>query len=93
MFGPIGMAALLTHCKAITDGMFLEAAQVLAELTPESRLASGMLFPAFSDMKVGMELYNTEYRTILTGNMKMGLLTTSEQEGGQGTVLYRGQST
>lgn len=52
MFGPIGMAALLTHCKAITDGVFLEAAQVLAELTPGSRLASGMLFPAFSDMKV-----------------------------------------
>ncbi|GBG68534.1 hypothetical protein CBR_g3078 [Chara braunii] len=52
VFGPIGMAAVLTKCKCITDGVFLKAADVLGSLTPESRLQSGMLFPAFSDMKV-----------------------------------------
>ncbi|CAI6010995.1 unnamed protein product [Closterium sp. NIES-65] len=52
VFPPIGMAAVLTNCSAITDGVFLEAAEALASKVPESRLASGMLFPAFSDMKV-----------------------------------------
>jgi malate dehydrogenase (oxaloacetate-decarboxylating)(NADP+) len=51
IFGPIGKAAVLTKCKAITDQVFLRTAEILAEKTPGSRLASGMLFPAFSDMK------------------------------------------
>eukprot|EP00475_Leptophrys_vorax_P009935 TRINITY_DN1661_c0_g1_i1.p1 TRINITY_DN1661_c0_g1~~TRINITY_DN1661_c0_g1_i1.p1 ORF type:complete len:538 (-),score=36.04 TRINITY_DN1661_c0_g1_i1:183-1796(-) len=52
VFPPIGMAAVITNCSAITDGVFLAAAEALAAKVPESRLASGMLFPAFSDMKV-----------------------------------------
>ena len=52
VFPPIGMAALLTHCSTISDAVFLEAAESLARATPASRLSAGMLFPAFSDMKV-----------------------------------------
>ena len=52
MFGPIGMAALLTRCRTITDGVFLAAAECLAELTPQDNLDCGMLFPSFSAMKV-----------------------------------------
>eukprot|EP00270_Netrium_digitus_P013738 TRINITY_DN459_c0_g3_i2.p1 TRINITY_DN459_c0_g3~~TRINITY_DN459_c0_g3_i2.p1 ORF type:complete len:1056 (-),score=308.06 TRINITY_DN459_c0_g3_i2:222-3335(-) len=51
VFGPIGMAALLTRSKAITDDVFIVTAEALAAKTPESRLSSGMLFPTFSDMK------------------------------------------
>ncbi|OAE35301.1 hypothetical protein AXG93_392s1500 [Marchantia polymorpha subsp. ruderalis] len=51
IFGPIGMAAVLTKCKTITEEVFLITAELLAAKTPEARLESGMLFPAFSDMK------------------------------------------
>lgn len=53
VFGPIGQAALLTKCHQITDDVFLETANVLAGLVPESTLESGMLFPTISEMKVG----------------------------------------
>lgn len=52
IFPPIGMAAVLTKCQSISDDVFLETAESLAAKTPEARLASGMLFPAFSDMTV-----------------------------------------
>ncbi|KAL3679572.1 hypothetical protein R1sor_022528 [Riccia sorocarpa] len=45
------MAAVLTKCTTITEEVFLVTAELLAEKTPEARLDSGMLFPAFSDMK------------------------------------------
>ncbi|CAM6112028.1 unnamed protein product [Calypogeia fissa] len=51
IFGPIGKAAVLTKCKTISEELFLHTAELLAEFTPMSRLHSGMLFPAFSDMK------------------------------------------
>ncbi|OAE29551.1 hypothetical protein AXG93_702s1040 [Marchantia polymorpha subsp. ruderalis] len=51
VFGPIGMATVLTKCKTITEELFLMTAELLAGITPEARLSSGMLFPAFSDMK------------------------------------------
>ncbi|CAM6091174.1 unnamed protein product [Calypogeia fissa] len=51
IFGPIGKAAVLTKCKSIPETLFLKTAELLAEKTPEGRLESGMLFPAFSDMK------------------------------------------
>lgn len=56
IFGPIGMAAVLTKCKTITEEVFLITAELLAAKTPEARLESGMLFPAFSDMKVTSNL-------------------------------------
>lgn len=46
------MATVLTKCKTITEELFLMTAELLAGITPEARLSSGMLFPAFSDMKV-----------------------------------------
>lgn len=52
IFGPIGMAAVLTKCSSITDDVFLETARLLAALTPQEGLAHGRLFPAFSDLKV-----------------------------------------
>lgn len=52
VFGPIGMAAVLTKCTSITDEVFLETSRLLAALTPAEGLAHGRLFPAFSDLKV-----------------------------------------
>lgn len=52
VFGPIGMAAVLTKCSSITDEVFLETSRLLAALTPAEGLAHGRLFPAFSDLKV-----------------------------------------
>lgn len=52
IFGPIGMAAVLTKATKISENTFLDAAQILATLTPRDTLESGMLFPTFSDMKV-----------------------------------------
>lgn len=52
IFGPIGMAAVLTKCSSITDEVFLETSRLLAALTPAEGLAHGRLFPAFGDLKV-----------------------------------------
>ncbi|CAI5521416.1 unnamed protein product [Closterium sp. Naga37s-1] len=52
VFGPIGMAALLTRCSSITDDVFLSTAEFLAQLTPQAHLDRGMLFPSLSAMKV-----------------------------------------
>ncbi|CAI7729655.1 unnamed protein product [Closterium sp. NIES-53] len=51
VFGPIGMAALLTRCSSITDDVFLSTAEFLAQLTPQAHLDRGMLFPSLSAMK------------------------------------------
>lgn len=51
VFGPIGMAAVITECRTISDGVFLETAEALARRTPAAAFSSGMLFPSFSDMK------------------------------------------
>lgn len=48
----MGMAALLTHCRQITDDVFLQAAKILAGLTPAKHLETGMLFPTIGEMKV-----------------------------------------
>eukprot|EP00898_Chlorokybus_atmophyticus_P003081 jgi/Chlat1/3774/Chrsp259S00288 len=51
IFPGIGHAAVLTRCMQITDEVFLNAAEALAELTPEADLERGKLFPPFSDIQ------------------------------------------
>eukprot|EP00246_Nothoceros_aenigmaticus_P018199 TRINITY_DN942_c0_g1_i1.p1 TRINITY_DN942_c0_g1~~TRINITY_DN942_c0_g1_i1.p1 ORF type:complete len:851 (-),score=161.13 TRINITY_DN942_c0_g1_i1:194-2491(-) len=70
IFGPIGMAAVLTKCQKISEEVFLEAAKILASLTPQGTLESGMLFPTFTDMK---KLAPTLIAGVAEGMIKSGL--------------------
>src|ERR1700757_1722819 len=45
LFPAIAMALLATEAKRVTDGMFLTAAQAIAEQVSEDNLAAGLIYP------------------------------------------------
>ncbi|KAK9837421.1 hypothetical protein WJX81_001177 [Elliptochloris bilobata] len=51
VFPAIGMAAVLTRAAAITDDVFLVAAEALAHMTSVQEVESGLLFPRFSGIR------------------------------------------
>jgi malic enzyme len=51
VFPGVGLGAVVSHAHAITDRMFLEAAQTLAALVPAERLAQGALYPRLRDLR------------------------------------------
>ena len=51
VFPAIGHAAVLCDAAAITDEVFLLAAEALAEMTTRDELDHGMLFPRFSSIR------------------------------------------
>lgn len=50
VFPAIGLAIYLTHPKRVTDEMFIEAAQAVADQVSPEELKRGMLFPQQSDI-------------------------------------------
>jgi malate dehydrogenase (oxaloacetate-decarboxylating)(NADP+) len=50
VFPAIGMAVLATHASRVTDEMFIEAAQAVAEQVPSELLKQGLLFPLQSNV-------------------------------------------
>lgn len=51
IFPGLGLGALLAEAREITDGMLLAAARTLADLTAESRLAIGALYPRQNELR------------------------------------------
>ena len=51
IFPGVGLGAVVSHAHAITDRMFLEAAQTLAGLVPAERLAEGALYPRLRELR------------------------------------------
>ncbi len=51
IFPGLGLGAIVSRARAITDAMFLVAATTLAGLTSAGRLAEGALYPRLADLR------------------------------------------
>ena len=67
IFPGVGLGAVASHSSRVTDGMFLAAARVLAELVSEEDLALGRVYPRLSQIrevsaKIAAEVAGIAYR-------------------------------
>ena len=51
VFPGVGLAAIITGAKRVTDSMFAAAANALAELVSEKDLEEGVLYPPLADLR------------------------------------------
>lgn len=51
IFPGVGLAAIVSRTREITDRMFLAAATTLAAMTPGDRLAAGALYPRLNELR------------------------------------------
>jgi malic enzyme len=51
VFPGLGLGAVVSHARTITDPMLLAATTTLAELVPQERLDEGALFPRLRDLR------------------------------------------
>lgn len=51
IFPGMGLGILAVRARTVTDGMFLNAAKALAELTPPSVVANGQMYPSIADVR------------------------------------------
>jgi len=51
VFPGVGLGAIVSRTRAITDRMFLAAATTLSAMIPADRLAAGALYPRLGDLR------------------------------------------
>jgi malate dehydrogenase (oxaloacetate-decarboxylating)(NADP+) len=72
IFPGVGLGAIVSRARRITDEMFMGAAQTLAQLVTESDLTQGSLYPALPRIRevsahIGASVAETAYRNGLAG--------------------------
>ena len=51
VFPGVGLGAIVSRTRVVTDRMFLVAARTLADLTPADRITHGALYPRLADLR------------------------------------------
>ncbi len=64
IFPGVGLGAVASQAREVTDGMFLAAARVLAELVDEDDLAAGRVYPRLERIRQVSAAIATEVATI-----------------------------
>ena len=77
IFPGIGLGAIASRARRITDDMFMGAAQTLAQLVTESDLEQGSLYPALPRIRevsaqIAAAVAETAYKNGLAGKSKPG---------------------
>jgi malate dehydrogenase (oxaloacetate-decarboxylating)(NADP+) len=77
IFPGVGLGAIASRARRITDDMFMGAAQTLAQLVTESDLAQGSLYPALTRIRevsahIAVAVANTAYKNGLAGKPEPG---------------------
>eukprot|EP00197_Chlamydomonas_leiostraca_P005503 CAMPEP_0202866184 /NCGR_PEP_ID=MMETSP1391-20130828/7245_1 /ASSEMBLY_ACC=CAM_ASM_000867 /TAXON_ID=1034604 /ORGANISM="Chlamydomonas leiostraca, Strain SAG 11-49" /LENGTH=597 /DNA_ID=CAMNT_0049546107 /DNA_START=115 /DNA_END=1908 /DNA_ORIENTATION=- len=85
IFPSVGHAAVLTKSTAITDDMFLVAADELSRMSPQAAIQQGFLFPPFHEIA---QVSRTLIAKVAEHIVESGMGTRPEGEGAYGWEVF-----